>query len=1063
MNSTTDSQKEDQKSQAPNINKALLSDSEANAELLNKPSVMDIFSKRPVIAIVLSFALILLGIRAAMNISILQFPQISSASIQITTPYIGASAEIVQGFITEPIERAASSVPGVDYVDSNTTPGLSTVTVWLNLNEDSSAALAELSSRIDQIRFELPEGAEDPAIQVVRADRPFAIFYLTVNFDEETAGMSRLEVTDYLSRNVSPTLASIPGVQRIGLEGSRPPSMRIWLDPQKMAALDIAADDVSNALRNNNLIATIGNAENNQQRVSLLTDTSLSSVEEFEDLVVRDNDNSQVRIRDIARVMLDEEEGVTTARLDKDVVLYISVWPLPGANEIEIGDRLYVMIDEINATLPEGLSITDGFDGTLYMRDSLKEIFITLGETVLLVGLVVLAMMGSFRTALVPLVTIPISILGAIAAMSLVGFSLNLLTVLAIVLSVGLVVDDAIVVVENVARYMRAGMGKMQAALASSRQLLAPIISMTITLAAVYAPIGLLTGLTGALFKEFAFTLAIAVIISGIVAVTLSPIMSAYASPEGGKEGKITKKINGYFDRLQTFYGKVLLKTITLKTQILVSAFILALLSGPFYLGSLKELAPTEDQSSITVIIESAPEASLDYTLKHMDDVVDTMKSLEGAKFMWQIINPAAGFSGVDFSAVDEREQSVQEMYWQAFGSLSQVPGIKAFPVLDSALPTAGNFSVELVVMSTAPYEEMKTYADQMVQAASQSGKFLFASTDLKIDLPQVRFNLDRQQIADLGLDLNAVNRQLSTLLSGNFVNRYNQDGRAYRVIPMLSPEKRLNPQAILELQIRIPDGSLIPFSAIADIQTETAPRVLAKFQQKNAFRIFGEVIPGTTKEQGLSALEDIAAELLPQSYSVDYAGESRQIRKEGNTLEGVLLVALAFVYLVLAIQFNSFRDPLVVLLGSVPLALSGAMMFSFLDFTTINIYSQVGFITLVGLIAKNGILIVEFANHMQRQGLAKLEAVTRAAQTRLRPVLMTTAATVLGHFPLVLVTGAGAEARNSIGIILVAGMLVGTLFTLLVLPSVYMVLASDHSEDLEKESQANANLFEAS
>ncbi len=1037
-----------------------LNDAEANASLLNTPSKMDVFSKRPIIAIVLSLALILLGIRAAMDISILQYPQINSSSITISTPYIGASAEVVQGFITDPIERAASSVPGVDYIDSNTTPGLSSVTIWLKLNQNSAEALAELSARIDQIRFELPEGAEDPAIQVVRADRPFAIFYLPINFDAENSGMSRTEVTDYFSRNVSPTLASINGVQRIGLEGSRTPSMRIWLNTQKMSALNIAADDVSAALRVNNLIATIGNTENDQQRISLLTDTNLTNVEEFENLVVRDTGSNQILIRDIATVELTEEEGMTTARLNKDNVIYISVWPLPGANEIEIGDDLYVMVDEINASLPRGLSIGEGYDGTIYMRNSLREIFITLGETVLLVGLVVLVMMGSFRTALVPLITIPISILGAIAAMSAVGFSLNLLTVLAIVLSVGLVVDDAIVVVENVSRYMRSGMGKMQAALASSRQLLAPIISMTITLAAVYAPIGLLTGLTGALFKEFAFTLAIAVLISGVVAVTLSPIMSAYACPEGGKEGKITKKINGYFENLQHIYGKVLVKTIELKAHVLVGAFVLALLSAPFYLFSLKELAPTEDQSSITVIIESAPEASLEYTLEQMNDVVDTMLEMEGAKLMWQIINPSAGFSGVDFVPVNERSQSVQDMYWQVFGKLSQVPGVKAFPVLDSPLPTAGNFAVELVVLSSAPYQEMKVYADKLVQAANQSGKFLFANTDLKIDLPQVRFMLDRGKIADLGLDLANVNRQLSTLLSGNFVNRYNQDGRAYRVIPMISPTERLNPQAIMDLQIRIADGSLIPLSAIAELKTETAPRVLAKFEQKRAFRIFAEVIPGTTKEQGLSTLEDLATELLPTAYSYDYAGESRQIRLEGNTLEGVLLVALVFVYLVLAIQFNSFRDPLVVLLGSVPLALSGAMMFSFLDFTTINIYSQVGFITLVGLIAKNGILIVEFANHMQRQGLKKLEAVTRAAQTRLRPVLMTTAATVLGHFPLVLVSGAGAEARNSIGIILVAGMLVGTFFTLLVLPSVYMLLASDHTQDDKKEALANADIF---
>lgn len=1015
---------------------------------LGKPSIMDIFCRRPVLAIVMSLALCLVGIRAAIELPILQFPKIESASLQIVTPYVGASAEVIQGFITEPIEMAAASVPGVDYVDSNTTPGVSTVTLWLRRGVDSTRALAELSSRLDQIRFELPAGAEDPSVQVVRADRPFAVFYLTVNFDEETAGMSRLEVTDYFSRRVVPSLSTIPGVQRVGLEGGRSPAMRIWLNAEKMAAFDVAADDVSQALRANNLVATVGRSENPQQRVGLLTDTSLTTPEEFENLIIRQVDGAQIKIKDIAEVKLGEEEGQVSSRLDKNTVLYISVWPLPGANEIEIGDRLYEMLEKINPTLPQGLSITDGYDGTIYMRNALREIFITLAETVLLVGLVVVAMMGSFRTALVPLITIPISILGAIAAMTLMGFTLNLLTVLAIVLSVGLVVDDAIVVVENVARYMRQGMTRMEAALASSRQLLAPIISMTITLAAVYAPIGLLSGLTGALFKEFAFTLAIAVLISGFVAITLSPIMSAYASPEGGKEGKITRKVNGFFERLQTTYGKVLVRTIEWKAQVLTIAIFLSLLSVPFYLFSLKELAPTEDQSSINVIVESSPEASLEYTMNNMDSIVDTMKELEGAKFMWQIVNPIGAFSGVDFVDSSEREQSVQDMFWKAFASLSSVTGLKAFPVLDSALPTSGNFSVELVVLSTDSCEEMKVHANKMVQAAIESQKFLFADTDLKIDLPQARFNLNRERIADLGMDLSSVSRQLEVLLSGNFVNRYNQDGRAYRVIPMIDDQGRANPDAILDLQIRSPAGDLIPVRSIAKLVTETAPRVLSKFQQKNAFRIYGEVIPGTTKEQGLRALEDAAAKLLPLDYTIDYAGESRQIRLEGNTLEGVLLVALVFVFLVLAVQFNSFRDPLVVLLGSVPLALAGAMMFAFLDFTTINIYSQVGFITLVGLIAKNGILIVEFANHMQKKGYAKLEAIQLAAQTRLRPVLMTTAATVLGHFPLVLVTGAGAEARNSIGIILVAGMLVGTMFTLLVLPSVYMLLASNHSPD---------------
>jgi len=1011
-----------------------------------QPSIMDVFCRRPIVAIVLSLVLVLVGIRASIDLPVLQFPKIASASLQITTPYIGASADVVQGFITEPIERAAASVPGVDYIDSNTTLGLSTVNVWLKLNEDSTDALAELSARLDQIRFELPEGAEDPSVQVVRADRPFAVFYLNVQYDEENAGMSRLEVTDYLSRRVVPNLSTIIGVQRVGLEGSRSPAMRI--DTKKMAAFNVAADDVANALRNNNLIATIGASENNQQRIALVTDSSLTNVEAFKQLIVREVNGAQIRISDIAKVELGEVEGQVTARFDKETTIFISVWPLPGANEIDIGDRLYKKLDSINQTLPKGLSITSGFDGTLYMRNALQEIFITLAETILLVGIVVVVMMGSFRTALVPLITIPISILGAIAAMTLMGFTLNLLTVLAIVLSVGLVVDDAIVVVENVARYMRSGMSRMQAALISSRQLLAPIISMTITLAAVYAPIGLLSGLTGALFKEFAFTLAIAVLISGFVAVTLSPIMSAYACPEGDKEGKFTLKINAGFARLQQWYGKVLLRTIDFKAQVLTGAVFLALLSVPFYLLSLKELAPTEDQSSITVIVEAAPESSLQYTTEHMDDVVDMMKQLDGSQFMWQIINPVGAFGGIEFVPLRDRSEGVQDIFWKAFGALSSVPGLKAFPVLDSALPTSGNFSVEMAVLSTDTYQDMKVYADKMVAAAMASGKFLFAETDLKIDLPQARFLLDRQRIADLGMDLASVSRQLDVMLSGNFVNRFNKDGRAYRVIPMVDEDQRVNPDAILDLQIRTPSGALVAIRSIAKLETEVAPRVLVKFQQKNAFRIYGEVIPGTTKEQGLSALEQAAAELLPTDYNIDYAGESRQIRLEGNSLEGVLLVALVFVFLVLAIQFNSFRDPLVVLLGSVPLALAGAMMFTFLDFTTINIYSQVGFITLVGLIAKNGILIVEFANHMQMQGYAKIEAIQLAAQTRLRPVLMTTAATVLGHFPLVLVSGAGAEARNSIGIILVAGMLVGTVFTLLVLPSVYMVLASNHTKD---------------
>ncbi|WP_232787405.1 efflux RND transporter permease subunit [Spongiibacter nanhainus] len=1008
-----------------------------------KPSLTDIFVTRPVLAVVISLVLVIAGVKAADEIPVLEYPQIESSSLVISTVYVGASAKTVQGFITDPIERVASTVPGVDYVDSRSLAGSSTVTVWLKLNEDSTAALAELNSRLSQIRFELPAGAEDPSVTVQRADRSGALFYL----DVVTESFSRAEVTDYLRRFVTPEMSSIEGVQRIGIEGGRNPAMRLWIDPEAMAAFNISAQDLRAALNANNVIATIGQSENAAQRINLLTNTTMQTVADFENLIVRRaEDGSLVRLQDIARVGLGEEEGELIARYSQQDAVYLSVWPLPGANEIAIGDDLYVLLDELNGQLPEGMQIRAAYDGTLYMRDAIREIFTTLAETIILVGLVVLALMGSVRTALVPLVTIPISLLGAVAAITLMGFSLNLLTILAIVLAVGLVVDDAIVVVENVSRYMREGKSRIQAALASSRQLFSPIIGMTVTLAAVYAPIGFLSGLTGVLFKEFAFTLSVAVLISGVVALTLSPIMSAYANPEGGREGAMTQWVNQRFDNLHHRYGRVLTRVLEWRWQILFGGLFIALLTVPFYLFSQKELAPIEDQSSINIIIDSPATASLDYTENYMHDAISILQQTPGVQYIWQVVRANSGFGGIIFNNIDERAQSVHELLPQVYQSASQITGLRVFPMLFPALPSAGQFDVEMVVQSSDDPSEMKQYADQLVAAGYQSGKFMFVDTDLKTDMPEVRFILDRERVADLGMDLASVSQQLGTLLSGNYVNRFNLDGKAYQVIPMVEGQDRANPEALMDMLLRTPNGELVPVSAVASLDYTVAPRVLGKFQQKNAFRVMGGVQPGTTKEQGLATLEKAAAEILPKGYSINYAGESRQIRKEGSTLVGILGIALLFVYFVLAVQFNSFRDPLVVLLGSVPLALAGALLIPFLGLTTVNIYSQIGFITLVGLVAKNGILIVEFANHLQSEGISKLRAIQGAAETRLRPVLMTTAATVLGHFPLVLVTGAGAEARNSIGIVLVVGMIIGTLFTLFVLPCLYLVLAREHS-----------------
>ena len=824
-----------------------------------------------------------------------------------------------------------------------------------------------------------------------------------------------------------------------------------------MAAFNVSAQDVAAALSRNNIISTIGQSENRDQRIDLMVDTALQRAAEFERIVIRESDGAFIRIGDVASVELSEEEGIESARISQQEAVFISVWPLPGANEIDIADHMYVMLDDINQTLPEGLHIGIGYDVTKYMRNALREIFTTLAETILLVGVVVIAMMGSIRTALVPLVTIPISLLGAVAAMSFMGFSLNLLTVLAIVLSVGLVVDDAIVVVENVARHMREGMGRLQAALASSRELVAPIVAMTITLAAVYAPIGFLTGLTGVLFKEFAFTLAVAVTISGVVALTLSPIMSAYVCPEAGGQANMTRRVNGWFELAQNGYRRLLDVVLTANGQVLFTAIFVAALILPFYLFSQQELAPTEDQSQIRVVITAPPEASLDYTEGYMTDVVDAMHSLPNTTMMWQVVLTSSAFGGMEFDDFDERDATVHELVPRAFGALSQVTGLSAFPVLPSALPSAGRYDAEIVVMSSDTAETMLPYSQQMIAKALASGVFLFTDTDLHIDLPQGRFSLDRDRVADLGMDLAEVSRQLSVLLSGNYINRFDLDGKAYRVIPMVAVDGRPDPDALLDMQVRTPLGDLVPLRAIAKLETAVAPRVLGKFQQNNAFKVRGGLIPGRTKEQGIAAFEAAAAEVLPPGYTIDYAGDSRQLRQEGNTLVGVLGISLVFVFLALAVQFNSFRDPLVVLLGSAPLALSGALLFTFIGWTTINIYSQVGFITLVGLIAKNAILIVEFAKQFQLDGLSKLEAIKSAAETRLRPVMMTTGATVMGHLPLVLVDGPGAEARNSIGIVLVAGMLVGTLFTLFVLPSIYLLLASVHKHSTDAETPVAA------
>ena len=1018
-------------------------------------SFTDIFIKHPVLAIVVNLVILLVGWRALSGLPVQQYPKIESSSVVITTVYTGASAETVRGFLTTPIERSVSAISGVDYLESTSRAGLSTVTVHLKLGHSSVAALAEVTARLQQVRTELPSEAEPPVVEIQRADRPYASFYLSFTSPQRDGPA----LTDWLLRTLQPQLSTLPGVQRVTFEGGRQLAMRVWIDPARLSAVGLAPGDVYAALLRNNFLAAVGQTKGNLVQVNLLTNTDLRSADEFKDLIVAERKGAIVRLRDVATVELGAEEATTVAKYGQKEAVYLGVWPLVGVNEIEVAHRLRAEMDRIRPTLPPDVDMQMAYDATVFMEDALQEISKTLTETILIVGLVVFLFMGSVRTALVPLVAMPISLVGAAVVMSAAGFSLNLLTILAIVLSVGLVVDDAIVVVENVERHVREGRTRREAALLGARELVGPILAMTVTLAAVYTPIGFQGGLTGSLFLEFAITLAAAVVVSGIVAVTLSPVMSSRFVQEHGHETRLTALVNRGFDAVRRTYVRLLDGAIGMRWAVVGASVAVMLAAWPLYSYSRKELAPVEDQSHISLFMLASPDSSLAATNRASLEVVKAIESFPEAKFMWSLTSNWGAFGGMVTKDWKQRPRSTEQMYGAVFGAVSQIPGLQVFPRLDPPLPTPGQYDVELILQSSAPVEQLQDSVAQVLAAGWKSGKFLYVDTDLKVDLPEARVVIDREKVADLGLDLAGVGRELGTLLGGAYVNRFNYFDRSYKVIPQIGDAERATIGPLLDLKIKTPRGELVPVSSFTHVETEAAPRTLQRFQQRNAVRIFGGVKPGVTKEEGLRVLENAAGAITGRGIILDHAGESRQIRREGGALTATLGFAVILIYLVLAAQFQSFRDPLIVLLGSVPLAISGALVFSFLNLTTINIYSQVGLITLVGLIAKNGILIVQFANKLQEEGAAKLAAIREAAFTRLRPVLMTSAATVFGHLPLVFVTGPGSQARNSIGMVLVTGMTVGTIFTLFVVPVFYLLIAAEHRKEPAAELEPVGDL----
>lgn len=1000
--------------------------------------ITDLFVKRPVLAIVVNLVILIAGLQSIRALSVRQYPRSDMAVVRVSTVYVGANADLVRGFITTPLERVIASADGIDYMESSSAQGTSTITVHLRLNYDTNAALTQIQAKVAQVRNDLPPEAEAPIIELETADNQFAAVYLSFS----STDLDQNQITDYLMRVVQPKLSAISGVQRADILGNRTFAMRIWLKPDKMAALGITPSAVRDALARNNYLSALGRTKGSMVSVNLVANTDLRTPEEFRQLVVKEQGGVIVRLGEIADVNLGAENYDQDVRFNGETATFMGVWVLPSANALEVVQKVREALPDIKAQTPAGMKVGIPYDSTEYIQDAINEVLRTLTETLLIVIVVIFLFLGSVRAVIIPIVAIPVSLVGAVFLMLVAGFTVNLLTLLAIVLSVGLVVDDAIVMVENIERHLHSGSSAYRAAIDAARELVGPIIAMTITLAAVYAPVGIQSGLTGSLFREFAFTLAGAVIVSGIVALTLSPMMGSKILRAGDAERGFAGWINRRFESVRRIYTRTLTRTLRWRPVVVVLWLIVAALTVPFYLFSQRELAPAEDQGVVFAYVQGSANSTIDQTKLFTQQIYDVYRSMPETASIFQLTYPNAGFGGMVTKPWSQRTKTAQQLLIESMAPLSRIPGIRAIPQTPAPLPGGGDYPVDLVIATPGEPRQLAELANQLVQKAVASGMFIYADSDLKFDQPQTEVVFDRDKLRSQGVDLREAGQDLSTLVGGNYVNRFSIQGRSYKVIPQVRRTDRLTPEQLSQMYIKGSDERLVPLSTFANLRTTVEPRELKKFQQLNAVRIQGVIPPQVPLDQALGFLEKEAKKILPQGFTIDYAAESRQLRTEGSKFLGTFLLSAILIYLVLAAQFESFRDPFIVLVGSVPLAISGALLFSFLGFTTLNIYSQVGLITLVGLVSKNGILIVEFANQLQEMGKSKLDAIVEAASTRLRPVLMTTAATVVGHFPLVLAKGPGAGARNSIGIMLVSGMIVGTVFTLLVVPSIYALLA---------------------
>ncbi len=1004
-------------------------------------NVFSIFIRRPVLASVISLLILVLGLRALFMLPVRQYPEMSNTVITVTTTYPGADADLMQGFVTDPVQKAVATSKGIDYLTSSSALGVSEVKVFVRLNDDPGEAMTEVMSKVNEVRSVLPRGINDPVIKKTTGEA-FAAMYLAFSSDKH----SPQQITDYVSRTVQPKLATVPGVANPEILGGQKFSMRVWLDPQRLAQYEISPAEVKAALSSNNFLSAAGSSKGGFDMIGTQAKTDLKNPEEFRDLVIRGEGAKLVRLGDVANVELGPEYEDASVYVNGKKAVFIGINLQPGSNPLDAISGVREVLPSIAKELPEGMGLEIAYDSTVFIRSAIWEVVKTLIEATLIVIGVIFLFMGSVRAVMIPVVTVPLSLIGAALFMLSMGYSINLLTLLAMVLAIGLVVDDAIVVVENVHRHIEDGLSPFEAALKGTKEISGPVIAMTLTLAAVYAPIAFMGGLTGALFKEFAFTLAGSVIVSGVVALTLSPMMcSKILAHETNAQG-LAARIDALFARVQALYGRLLAGSMKDRPVTVIFAMLILISLWPLYQAVPTELAPEEDKGAVMVAYQGPPSANLDYMETFSKQLDKVLASPEEAGSVFTINGfptRAGGFAATILKPWDERKRGQKELVPVIQAGIDGISGIQGSAFGLPPLPGSDGLPVQFVITSTANWRVLSEVSQALLGKARQSGMFAYVDLDLKVQSPQTVVEIDRDKAGAYGVTMQAIGEAFATMTGGNYVNLINMDGRSYQVIPQVSRDFRTDPQALGRIHVKTAGGAAIPLSSLVKLSHEVRPVALSQFNQLNSVTLQAFPMPGVSLGTALAFLGQAANEVLPKGMSVDYAGQSRQYYQEGNALMFTFFFALIVIFLVLAAQFESFRDPLVILV-SVPLSICGALIPLALGVTSMNIYTQVGLVTLIGLISKHGILICEVAKEKQQAGMSRIDAVQAAAQLRLRPILMTTAAMVVGLTPLLIASGAGAASRLSIAIVIVAGMSIGTLFTLFVLPVVYSFVAAE-------------------